>query len=108
MCGDFVLITFLRMLFGFVEFEAIGGFPERFLNLCYINGITLWNVQNDGVKVKACTPIKAYRNIFDENYYTRYVLEKSVIQIPLPKAAEGFFTLFFIVFQSRWFEISVS
>lgn len=63
MCGDFVLITFLRMLFGFVEFEATGGFPERFLNLCYINGITLWNVQNDGVKVKACTPIKAYKNI---------------------------------------------
>lgn len=58
-----MIINFLRLIFGFVEFEAKGGFPERFLNLCTINGITLWQVQNDGVKVKACTPIKAYKNI---------------------------------------------
>lgn len=58
-----MIINFLRLIFGFVEFEAKGGFPERFLNLCTVNGITLWQVQNDGVKVKACTPIKAYRNI---------------------------------------------
>lgn len=58
-----MIIKLLRLLLGYVEFQATGGFPERFLNLCNINGITLWNVQNDGVKVKACTPIKAYRNI---------------------------------------------
>lgn len=58
-----MIINFLRLIFGFVEFEAKGGFPERFLNLCTVNGITLWQVQNDGVKVKACTPIKAYKNI---------------------------------------------
>ncbi|MBE6747987.1 MAG: hypothetical protein E7557_02025 [Ruminococcaceae bacterium] len=58
-----MIINFLRLLLGFVEFEAKGGFPERFLNLCTINGITLWRVQNDGVKVKACTSIKAYKSI---------------------------------------------
>ncbi len=58
-----MIINILRLVFGFVEFEAKGGFPERFLNLCTINGITLWQVQNDGVKVKACTSIKAYKNI---------------------------------------------
>ncbi len=58
-----MIIKLLRLLLGYVEFQATGGFPERFLNLCNINGITLWNVQNDGVKVKACTPIKAYRSI---------------------------------------------
>ena len=58
-----MIIKLLRLLLGYIEFQATGGFPERFLNLCNINGITLWNVQNDGVKVKACTPIKAYRNI---------------------------------------------
>ncbi len=61
--GDFVIIKLLRLILGYVEFQASGGFPERFLNLCNINGITLWNVQNDGVKVKACTPVKAYKNI---------------------------------------------
>lgn len=58
-----MIINFLRLLLGFVEFEASGGFPERFLNLCTINGITLWNVQNNGVKVKACTGAKSYKNI---------------------------------------------
>lgn len=58
-----MIINFLRLILGFVEFEAKGGFAERFLNLCTINGITLWQVQNDGVKVKACTSIKAYKNI---------------------------------------------
>lgn len=48
-----MIINFLRLILGFVEFEAKGGFPERFLNLCTVNGITLWQVQNDGVKVKA-------------------------------------------------------
>ena len=58
-----MIIKLLRLIVGFVEFQASDGFPERFLNLCNINGITLWNVQNDGVKVKACTSIKAYKNI---------------------------------------------
>ena len=58
-----MVIKLLRLIFGYVEFKAEGGFPERFLNLCNINGITLWNVKNNGVKVEACTPVKAYRNI---------------------------------------------
>ena len=58
-----MIINFLRLILGFGEFEAKGGFPERFLNLCTVNGITLWQVQNDGVKVKACTSVKAYKNI---------------------------------------------
>lgn len=58
-----MLIKLIRLFLGFVEFEASDGFAERFLNLCTINGITLWQVQNTGVKVKACTPLKAYKNI---------------------------------------------
>ncbi|MGN1316213.1 MAG: sporulation protein YqfD [Acutalibacteraceae bacterium] len=49
------MIQFLRLLKGYVEFCAVGGFPERFINLCKIHGISLWNVKNDGVKVYACT-----------------------------------------------------
>lgn len=49
------MIRLLRFLKGYVFFCASGGFPERFLNLCKINGINLWEVKNDGVKVYACT-----------------------------------------------------
>ena len=49
------MIQILRLLKGYVEFCAEGGFPERFINLCNIKGINLWNVKNDGVKVFAFT-----------------------------------------------------
>ncbi len=49
------MIKLLRLLCGYVVFEASGGFCERFLNLCKINNLNLWNIKNDGVKVIAFT-----------------------------------------------------
>lgn len=49
------MIQILRLIKGYVEFCAEGGFPERFINLCNIRGINLWNVKNNGVKVVAFT-----------------------------------------------------
>lgn len=57
------MIRLLRLLQGYVLFVAEGGFTERFLNLCKINGINLWNIQNDGVKVKAFTSAKDFKRI---------------------------------------------
>ncbi len=50
-----MIIELLRAVKGYITFEASGGFPERFLNLCRMRGIVLWNVKNDGVKVSAFT-----------------------------------------------------
>lgn len=58
-----MIIDVLRFVKGYVSFEAEGGFPERFLNLCAVNGIVLWNVKNDGVKVCACTSCDGYKNL---------------------------------------------
>ncbi len=58
------MIQILRLLRGYIEFCAEGGFPERFINLCKINGINLWNVKNDGVKVYACTTTKEFEMIY--------------------------------------------
>ncbi len=44
-------------------FIAEGGFVERFLNLCKINDINLWDVKNDGVKVKAFTSSRDFERI---------------------------------------------
>ena len=57
------MIGFLRALGGYTQFCATGGFPERFLNLCKINGISLWSIKNDGVKVEACTSFKEFEKI---------------------------------------------
>ncbi len=58
-----VVISLLRYLNGYVEFCAEGGFPERFLNLCKIHGISLWKIKNDGVKVEACTTVGEFKKI---------------------------------------------
>ena len=55
------MIQILRLIKGYVEFCAEGGFPERFINLCKINGINLWSVKNDGVKVFACTTEQEFK-----------------------------------------------
>lgn len=57
------MVSLLRVLGGYTRFSAEGGFPERFLNLCKINGISLWNIENDGVKVEACTSAKEFEKI---------------------------------------------
>ena len=57
------MIELLRLLQGYVLFVAEGGFVERFLNLCKINDINLWNVKNNGVKVEAFTSKKDYERI---------------------------------------------
>ena len=58
-----MIIEALRAVTGYVEFEVCGGFAERFINLCSIDGILLWNVQNDGIKVKAFTTISGFNRI---------------------------------------------
>ena len=57
------MIQVLRLIKGYVSFTAEGGFPERFINLCNNNGILLWDVKNDGVKVKACTTTADFKRI---------------------------------------------
>ncbi len=57
------MIRLLRLLQGYVVFEASGGFTERFLNLCKVNNINLWNVKNSGGKVCAFTTLREFNNI---------------------------------------------
>ena len=57
------MIELLRLFKGYIRFIAEGGFAERFLNLCKINGVNLWNVENDGENVKACTTIHEFAKL---------------------------------------------
>lgn len=59
------IIKFLRYLFGFVEFRASGGFPERFINLCTKNEIPLWDVKRNKTALFASTTVKGYKSIKD-------------------------------------------
>ena len=57
------MLRLFRLIKGYIFFCAEGGFSERFINLCRINGISLWNVENDGVKVKAFTVLSELQGL---------------------------------------------
>lgn len=57
------LIKIIRLILGYVEFEATGGFSERFINLCNINGILLWDVAYRKNSLIACIKAKEYKYI---------------------------------------------
>ena len=54
------LIRFLRWLFGWVRFEAEGGFPERLLNLAARNNIQIWDATRSGIKLTGNCFVRHY------------------------------------------------
>ncbi len=58
-----LLLRFLRFVSGYVSFSARGGFPERFINLCRLNGINLWELKSVNSVICACTDCGGYKKI---------------------------------------------
>ena len=58
-----LLLKFIRFLSGYVVFSARGGFPERFINLCRLNKISLWELKSSGSVIYACTDCGEYKRI---------------------------------------------
>jgi len=54
------LIRFFR---GWVRFRVTGGFPERFINLCAVKGLPLWNGQRRGEVCFFTTYAALYRRL---------------------------------------------
>lgn len=57
------LVRLFRFLSGYVEFKVSGGFLERFLNLCNVNGLNLWDVRRSENGIHAITDIKSYKKM---------------------------------------------
>ncbi len=58
-----LFVNFVRFILGYVRFTARGGFPERFLNLCRLNKIVLWDLRNTNGVISACTDCASYKKI---------------------------------------------
>ncbi len=58
-----LIIKLIRYIIGYVTFEAVGGFPERFVNLCTKNRIPLWNMKNQNSCITADTTVSGYKSI---------------------------------------------
>ena len=57
------LVDFLRYITGYAEFTGTGGFSERFINLCSVHDIPLWNIAYHDGYFTACTTIDGYLRI---------------------------------------------
>lgn len=57
------LVEFLRFLSGYIRFTGSGGFSERFINLCSIRDIPLWDVACYDDHFDARTTIAGYLQI---------------------------------------------
>ena len=58
-----LIIKLIRFVLGYVSFKAQGGFTERFVNLCTLNKIPLWNMTKQGDTLYADTTVKGYKSI---------------------------------------------
>ena len=58
-----LILKMIRYIFGFVHFNACGGFPERFLNLCRIRGITLWDIRCENGMLSAFADRSSYKKM---------------------------------------------
>lgn len=68
----------LRFLQGYVEFRAVGGFPERFINLCAANRISVQEIKMFGETILGVCGIKDYARI-------RAVAKKSGMKVRILK-----------------------
>ena len=73
-----LLLKFIRFLTGYVSFSAKGGFPERFINLCRLNKINLWELKSAGSVIYAYTDCTGYKTI-------RKAAKKSGMKVKIEK-----------------------
>lgn len=58
-----MLIDIWRLFLGYIEFDIIGKFPERFLNIAYKSGINIWGQTPKKDTITATMLLKDYKTI---------------------------------------------
>lgn len=58
-----MIIEFIKYIFGYIDFKAYGGLADRFLNLCTMEKIPLWNIKNINGVIFARTTVMGYLSL---------------------------------------------
>lgn len=56
-------LFFIRLFKGYAEVSASRGYPERIINICFKNGISVWNLKRQGECITFCTDISGFRTL---------------------------------------------
>lgn len=113
------MLFIIRFLFGQVNFNAEGSFPERFMNLTSQYGISLWNVKKDDNNLSAncmASEYKALRQVAKKTFMRLHLKRKKGFPFILKKYKKrkgllvGFATFFVIIylFSLRIWVINIS
>lgn len=81
------IFRLIRFLYGYVVFEGIGGFPERFLNLCAREGCGVWNVRYANGVMTAQVTAGNYR-------FLRSCARRSGVRLKVKKRIGGAFLIY--------------
>jgi len=57
------MIKLVRFFRGWVKFRVTGGFPERFINLCAMRGLSLWGMRRCGESCTFYTQASVYKKL---------------------------------------------
>lgn len=58
-----MLLKIIAFLKGYIKVKAVGGFPERFLNLCAAANRDIWQVKTEKDGISFCADIREYKNL---------------------------------------------
>ena len=58
-----MLIQMIRLLQGYVTLRVSGYAPERFLNLCSLANILVWDIENCGADYEMKMTVRGFRQI---------------------------------------------
>ena len=58
-----VFLFFYRYFFGWLRLQAYGDFPERIINICAKNFITIWSIKNKSGQIFFSIDIKSFRKL---------------------------------------------
>ncbi len=64
------MITLIQFLKGYLRIKVWGFSPERFMNLCSMRGILLWDIEKDGDAYYMCISIKGFRSLLPITHKT--------------------------------------
>ena len=71
-----IIVNLFRFIFGYVCFTAQGGFTDRFINLCNIYSVPLFNISFKNNGIVACIPV-------NKIYKLKNVCKKSGVHLSL-------------------------
>lgn len=113
------IVSVIRFLKNYVEFEGEGGFSERFINLCSMNNIFVWDIAFTNNRLKAKVRASDYiklRKIARRSGVKLFLTEKHGLYFNLKKHNErvglligaAIFTVFFSFMSSFIWSVEVS